>query len=163
MINADGTQLGLISKKEALERAKELGLDLIEIAPSANPPVAKLIDYEKFRYQEEKKEQQAKKNAREVELKEIWLSPRIENHDLEVRLKRAEYFIEKGDKVKLNVKFRGREMVHPETGYKVVKQALDWFGEKIEVERETKFEGRNLTTIIGAAKGRQKNEAENES
>lgn len=156
MINADGTQLGLMSREEALAKAKEQELDLVEIAAQANPPVAKLIDYEKFRYQEEKKEQQARKNIREVELKEIWLSPRIAEHDLDTRLKKADEFITKGDKVKLNVKFKGREMAHPETGYKVTKQALDWFGDRVAVERETKFEGRNLTTIIGLSKGNNK-------
>lgn len=141
-----------MSREEALAKAKEQELDLVEIADKANPPVAKLIDYEKFRYQEEKKEQQAKKNIREVELKEIWLSPRIAEHDLETRLKKADEFISKGNKVKLNVKFKGREMAHPETGYKVTENALAWFKGRVDVERETKFEGRNLTTIIGASK-----------
>ena len=153
MINADGTQLGLLSREEALAKAKELDLDLVEIAEKANPPVAKLIDYEKFRYQEEKKEQQARKNMKEVELKEIWLSPRIADHDLDTRLKKADGFLSKGNKVKLNVKFKGREMAHPETGYKVTEHALDWFQGRVAVERETKFEGRNLTTIIGSSKG----------
>lgn len=143
-----------MSREEALAKAKELELDLVEIAEKANPAVAKLIDYEKFRYQEEKKEQQARKNMHEVELKEIWLSPRIAEHDLETRLKKANEFLSKGNKVKLNVKFKGREMAHPETGYKVTQQALDWFGSRVTVERETKFEGRNLTTIIGSVKGK---------
>lgn len=129
-----------------------MDLDLVEIAEKANPPVAKLIDYEKFRYQEEKKEQQARKNMHEVELKEIWLSPRIAEHDLDTRLKKADGFLAKGNKVKLNVKFKGREMAHPETGFRVTQQALDWFKGRVAIERETKFEGRNLTTIIGSAK-----------
>lgn len=137
---------------QALEKAKEQGLDLVEVAPNVQPPVAKITDFEKFRYQEEKKEQAAKKHAKDVELKEIWLSPRIAQHDLHVRLRRVEEFLERGDRVKLTVKFRGREMGHPETGYNVVKQALGFLGEKILVERETKFEGRNLTTIVGPNK-----------
>lgn len=145
-----------------MTKAKELDLDLVEIAEKANPPVAKLIDYEKFRYQEEKKEQQARKNMREVELKEIWLSPRIAEHDLETRLKKANEFLAKGNKVKLNVKFKGREMAHPETGYKVTEKALDWFEGRVAIERETKFEGRNLTTIIGSAKGTEKQNTESE-
>lgn len=140
-----------------------MDLDLVEIAEKANPPVAKLIDYEKFRYQEEKKEQQARKNMREVELKEIWLSPRIAEHDLETRLKKANEFLSKGNKVKLNVKFKGREMAHPETGYRVTEQALDWFQGRVAVERETKFEGRNLTTIIGSSKGTEKQNTESEN
>lgn len=162
MINADGTQLGVMSREEALTKAREQELDLVEIAAQAKPPVAKLIDYEKFRYQEEKKEQAARKNIREVELKEIWLSPRIAEHDLDTRLKKADEFISRGNKVKLNVKFKGREMAHPETGYKVTENALTWFKGRVEVERETKFEGRNLTTIIGASKeNREQKEQEN--
>lgn len=152
-----------MTRDEALSKARELELDLVEIAASANPPVAKLIDYEKFRYQEEKKEQQAKKNIHEVELKEIWLSPRIAEHDLDTRLKKADSFIVKGNKVKLNVKFKGREMAHPETGYKVTQQALDWFKGRVTVERETKFEGRNLTTIIGGSKGNKEEENEEQT
>lgn len=153
-----------MTRDEALSKARELELDLVEIAAAANPPVAKLIDYEKFRYQEEKKEQQAKKNIHEVELKEIWLSPRIAEHDLDTRLRKADSFITKGNKVKLNVKFKGREMAHPETGYKVTRQALDWFKGRVIVERETKFEGRNLTTIIGGGKvnKEEKNEEQTE-
>lgn len=150
----------MLSREEALAKAKELDLDLVEIAEKANPPVAKLIDYEKFRYQEEKKEQQARKNMREVELKEIWLSPRIADHDLETRLKKANEFLAKGNKVKLNVKFKGREMAHPETGYRVTERALEWFQGRVVIERETKFEGRNLTTIIGTAKGTIEKEEE---
>ncbi len=152
MIDADGTQIGVISREEALKKAQEEGLDLVEVAPNIDPPVARITEFEKFRYKEEKKEQAAKKHAKDVELKEIWLSPRIAQHDLEVRLKRVDEFLEDGDRVKLTVKFKGREMAHPEVGYKVVEQALGYFGDKIIIERETKFEGRNLTTIIGYAK-----------
>ncbi len=122
------------------------------MAAAANPPVAKIIDFQKFRYTEGKKEQAARKRAKEVELKEIWLSPRIASHDLEIRLRKAEEFLDKGNKVKLTIKFRGREMAHPEQGKQVVDHALAYLGEKISVERETKFEGRNLTTIIGKSK-----------
>jgi len=124
----------------------------VEVAPQAQPPVARIIDFSKFRYQEEKKEQAAKKHAKDVELKEIWLSPRIAQHDLEIRLKRAEEFLEKGNKVKLTIKFKGREMAHPQTGYKVVDETLAYFGDRINIEREAKFEGRNLTVIVGSKK-----------
>lgn len=127
-------------------------MDLVEVAPNINPPVARITDFEKFRYIESKKEQAAKKKAKAVELKEIWLSPRIAQHDLEVRLRKAEEFLERGDKVKLTVKFKGREMAHPEVGHDVVRDALTYLGDKIIIERETKFEGRNLTTIVGPAK-----------
>lgn len=144
--------MGVISRQEALKLAYEQNLDLVEVAPNINPPVAKIVDFQKFRYQEIKKEQAAKKHARDVELKEIWLSPRIAQHDLEVRLKRADEFITKGDKVKLTVKFKGREMAHPEVGQDIVKQSLDYFKDRINIEREAKFEGRNLTIIIGGRK-----------
>jgi translation initiation factor IF-3 len=143
-----------LSKDEAIQKAKELGLDLVEVAANAQPPVARIVDFQKFRYQENKKEQQARKNRSQIEVKEIWLSPRIAEHDLLVRLKRADEFLDKGNKVKLTVKFRGREMAHPEVGHVVVKSALSYFGDKIAIERETKFEGRNLTTIIGLNKQR---------
>lgn len=134
----------------------------MEVASGAQPPVARIVDFEKFRYKEEKREQAAKKHAREVELKEIWLSPRIERHDLEVRLRRAEEFLGKGDKVKLTVKFKGREMAHPEVGQGVVREALAYLGDKANIERETRFEGRNLTTIIGPVKGGKNAETKNE-
>lgn len=151
VINVDGTQLGILDRAEALTKAKDQELDLIEIAPQVQPPVARIGDFEKFRYQEEKKEQAAKKHIREVELKEIWLSPRIARHDLEVRLNRVEEFLEDGNKVKLTVKFKGREMAHPETGHRVIQQAMDFLKEKfnIDIEREARFEGRSLTIIIG--------------
>ncbi len=152
VIGADGAQLGVISLTEALEKAKEAELDLVEVAPNVVPPVARIIDFEKFRYQEAKREAAARKNAQEVQIKELWLSPRIEDHDLNVRLRRADEFLQKGNKVKMTVKFKGREMAHPEVGHKVVQQALAYFGDRIRIERETRFEGRNLTTIVGPAK-----------
>ncbi len=127
---------------------------MVEIAPQASPPVAKIIDFQKFKYLEDKKEQAAKRNAKEVGQKEIWLSPRIEKHDLEVRLRRAQEFLTDGDKVKLSVKFKGREMAHPENGHKVLGEALAYLGDQIMIEREAKFEGRNLTAIIGQIKGK---------
>lgn len=144
--------MGVLSRDEALKKAYDQDLDLVEIAPNINPPVAKIVDFEKFRYQEEKKEQAARKHAKDVELKEIWLSPRIAQHDLEVRLKKADAFLVRGDKVKLTIKFKGREMAHPETGHQVVRKVLEYFGDRINLERETKFEGRNLTTIVGPRK-----------
>jgi len=161
VIAADGEQLGILSKEEALLKAKEAELDLVEVASSAQPPVARIVDWEKFRYQESKKEQQARKNRSDVDIKEIWLSPRIAEHDLMVRLKRVDEFLEAGRKVKITVKFRGREMAHPEVGHQIVKQALDYFGDKINIERETKFEGRSLTTIIGPVRNNKKEEEQN--
>ena len=151
VIGPDGAQIGVISKAEALAKAKELELDLIEIAAQANPPVAKIIDFKKFKYEESKKEKAAKKSSG-GETKELWLSPRIAQHDLEVRLRRADEFIKDGNKVKLTVKFKGREMGHQELGHEVIRKALAYFGDKVSVERDAKMEGRKLAIIIARAK-----------
>jgi len=135
---------------------------LIEVATNADPPVARILDFQKFRYQENKKEQAAKKGSDAGELKELWLSPRIAEHDLQVRLKRADEFLKDGHKVKLTVKFKGREMAHPENGHQVLQKAMGYFGERILVERESKFEGRRLSIIIGRQKGGQHEQNENE-
>lgn len=132
-------------------------MDLVEVASQANPPVARIVDFKKFKYLESKKEQVAKRHAKEIELKEIWLSPRIAEHDLGVRLRKAEEFLGKGNRVKLTIKFKGREMAHPEVGQKVLQDALAILDEKAGIEREAKFEGRNLTIIIGTPKGKIEN------
>lgn len=150
---ADGTLLGVISKEEALNKAKELELDLVEIAPNANPPVAKILEFQKFKYEESKKEQAARKHNKEVELKELWLTPRIAKHDLQTRLNRVEEFLKEGHKIMLRVKFRGREMGHTEFGFQLLKKIFDLFGERIAVERDPKLEGRSITAIIGRSKG----------
>lgn len=152
VIDQKGENLGQISKMDALSIAHNAGLDLIEIAPQANPPVAKILDFRKFLYEENKREQAAKKNTKEVELKEIWLSPRIAEHDLEVRLRRAEEFLEEGNKILFRVKFKGREMAHMEFGYNLLKDIFERLGDKISIEREPKQEGRSITVILGKGK-----------
>ena len=127
-------------------------LDLIEIAPNADPPVARIVDFQKFRYEESKKDRGSKKGG-EGGLKELWLSPRIDEHDLRVRTDRTTEFLEKGYKVKLTVKFKGREMAHQELGHKVLQEALALLGEHVVVERDPKFEGRRLSMIVGKVKG----------
>lgn len=156
VIDQKGENLGQISKMDALSIAHTAGLDLIEIAPQANPPVAKILDFKKFLYEENKREQAAKKNTKEVELKEIWLSPRIAEHDLEVRLRRAEEFLEDGNKIMFRVKFKGREMAHLEFGYNLLKNIFARLGDKISIEREPKQEGRSITVILGKGKGSNK-------
>jgi translation initiation factor IF-3 len=155
VIGPDGAQIGVMSKQEAMDKAKELELDLVEIAPNINPPIARIVDFKKFKYEENKKAQAARKSAG-AQLKELWLSPRIADHDLGVRLARADEFLKDGDKVKLTVKFKGREMAHPEVGRQVLDKALAHFGETINIERDTKFEGRNLSVIFAKAKGAAK-------
>ena len=145
-----------------MEKAKELGLDLIEIAPNIDPPVAKIADFQKFRYDENKKERASRKGSSGGELKELWLSPRIAEHDLKVRLARTEEFLKNGHKVKLTVKFKGREMAHQELGHQVLQEALSLLGDKVAVERDPKMEGRKLSMIVGRGKGGQNAETKNE-
>lgn len=153
VVGLDGENLGVLSRDEALAKAKELELDLVEIAPMAAPPVARIVDFQKFRYEENKKEQIAKKNAKAVELKEIWLTPRIAEHDLETRLRRAEEFIGDGNKILFRVKFKGREMGNLGLGFELLKKVYEKLGDKISIEREAKVEGRSITVIIGKSKG----------
>lgn len=160
MIDAQGNKLGLLSKEEALKRARDAQKDLVEIAPNAKPPVAKILEFQKFKYEESKKEQAAKKHAREVELKEIWLTPRIAEHDLQTRLNRVEEFLKEGNKIMFRVKFKGREMAHLEFGYNLLNKIFNTLGERAIVEREPKLEGRSITAIIGRSRGSQK-KAEN--
>ncbi len=157
VIDANGELLGVISRTEALEKAKLAELDLIEIAPQAEPPVAKLANFQKFRYEEGKKERASKKKG-EGSLKELWLSPRIADHDLMVSLNKTEDFLKSGHKVKLTVKFKGREMAHQELGHRVLQKALDMLGDKAGVERDAKMEGRKLSMIVGKTKGGIKGE-----
>ncbi|MBI4038766.1 translation initiation factor IF-3 [Candidatus Daviesbacteria bacterium] len=152
VINNEGGQLGILAKQEALEKARQLGLDLIEIAPLADPPVAKIAQFQKFRYEESKKERASKKESGGG-LKELWLSPRIAEHDLKVRLTKTEEFLKGGYKVKLTVKFKGREMAHPELGHRVLQNTLNLLGDKVMMDRPPKFEGRKLSMIVGKTKG----------
>ena len=162
VIGSDGTQLGILTRQEALEMAHEQELDLIEVASNAEPPVARILDFKKFRYEESKKEKVAKKGS-DTGLKELWLSPRIADHDLNIRLKRANEFLDDGHKVKLTVKFKGREMAHPEAGHNVLKKALEHFRDKVTIERESKFEGRKLSMIIGRIKSIKKEAVNDET
>jgi translation initiation factor IF-3 len=149
VVDAKEGNLGVMSRDKALELAREKGLDLVEIAAQAKPPVAKIVDFQKFRYEESKKEQAAKKNAKEVELKEIWLTPRIAEHDLMTRLRRVEEFLGDNNKVMFRVKFKGREMAHIDQGFELLNKVYEILGDKIQVERDAKREGRNITVIIG--------------
>lgn len=161
MIDSKGEQLGIMTKTEALEKAKGLGIDLIEIGPNVVPPVAKIADFQKFRYEENKKERASKKGSAGGGLKELWLSPRIAEHDLKVRLAKTEQFLKEGHKVKLTVKFKGREMAHQENGHQVLQEALTLLGDKVTVERDPKFEGRKLSMIVGKGKVVKPSEVQN--
>ncbi|MGN0242866.1 MAG: translation initiation factor IF-3 [Lachnospiraceae bacterium] len=148
LIGADGEQLGIVSAKEALRMAREADLDLVKIAPKAQPPVCKIIDYGKYRYELARKEKDAKKKQKTIEVKEVRLSPNIDTNDLNTKVNMARKFIEKGNKVKVTLRFRGRELAHVNAS----KVILDEFAEKLAdiaaVDKPAKFEGRNMIMFL---------------
>ena len=148
VLGADGKQIGVLDLDKALAKADKVGLDLVEIAPKANPPVVKMVDIGKFRYQEEKKLRKQKKNVKISELKEIRFSPFIASNDYNTRLERTKKFLEDGNKIKIVVKFRGKQMGSKKFGYDLVEKIFDKFGENINIDMKPKFVGRHLTTVI---------------
>lgn len=148
LIGEDGEQLGILSSEQALEIAEERGLDLVKISPQAVPPVCKLMNYGKFRFEQSKREKEAKKNQHTVEIKEIRMSPGIDVGDFNTKLKNAQKFLSEGNRVKVSVRFRGREMAHTEIG----KDLLDQFAEKCtdmaNLEKNAKLEGRNMSIFL---------------
>jgi translation initiation factor IF-3 len=156
VIGPDGKQLGVFSKSEALARAEEEGFDLIEIAPTAKPPVAKIMDFAKFRYQQDKKEREAAlKEKRGTEQKEIWLTPFMGEHDYEVRLGRIREFLEDGSKVRVAVRFTGRQMAHREFGYKMCQRVVSDMKLISKLDGEPKFLGRQLMFTLSPVKGKK--------
>lgn len=148
VLDEEGKQIGILGKSEALEKAKSLGMDLVEIAPTAKPPVARIIDFKKFLYQEEKKKREEKKKAKTSDTKEVRLGPFMDDHDLEVMVNRAKEFLNDNDKVKLVVRFTGRQMAHPEFGHAVMRRAIDLLSNISKVDKEPKFEGRQLIAML---------------
>ncbi|MDO5381731.1 MAG: translation initiation factor IF-3 [Eubacteriales bacterium] len=148
VIGEEGQQLGVMSPKEALKLAREADVDLVKIAPSAKPPVCKLVDYGKYKYELIRKEKEAKKKQRTIEIKEVRLSPNIDTNDLNTKCNSARKFIEKGDKVKVSLRFRGREMAHIDSS----KHILEDFAEKLSdiavVDKAPKLEGRSMTMFL---------------
>lgn len=138
-------------------------MDLVEIAPNATPPVAKITDFQKFKYEESKREQVAKKHAKDVELKELWFTPRIAEHDIVTRLNRVDEFLGDNNKIQLRVKFKGREMAHTELGFALLNSIFERLGDKIVVEREPKLEGRSITAIIGKNRGGKNEKDQNQN
>ena len=148
VIGSEGNNLGVMELKQAIQMAKNEGLDLIEISPNANPPVCKIMDMRKYKYDLQKKANQAKKKQKIVSLKEIKLRPGTEIHDYNFKIKNAKKFITKGDKVKFTVKFKGREMQHIELGKDLMKRIIDDTKDIGKVETHPKFEGRQMIMII---------------
>ena len=150
LIGSDGSQLGLMSSAQALQKAMELNLDLVKIAPQATPPVCKIIDYGKYRFEQAKREKEAKKNQHIVDIKEIRLSLNIDIHDFNTKLGHAERFLKDGDKVKVSIRFRGREMGHPEQGHETMKRFAEALSEIANVEKAPKLEGRNMLMFLAS-------------
>lgn len=148
VLDPEGKQIGILKKFEALGIARELGLDLVEIAPTAKPPVVRIIDFKKFLYQEEKKKREEKKKSKNSETKEIRLGPFMDDHDLSTMVRRAREFLEGNDKVKLVVRFSGRQMTHPEFGHQVIGKAVQGLSDISKVDKEAHFEGRQLITML---------------
>ena len=148
LIGEDGEQLGIVSSRDALKMAEEAGLDLVKIAPTAKPPVCKIVDYGKYKYEQVRKEKEAKKKQKVITIKEVKLRPNIEQHDFEVKLKNALRFVEEGNKVKVTIIFRGREMSHQELGKEVLDRVAAEMKYLVSIERDAKLEGKNMIMIL---------------
>ncbi len=155
LIDENGQQIGVIPTRDALEMARERGLDLVEVAPNAIPPVCRLMDYGKFRYEESRRERESRRNQHVVELKEVRIRPKIDDHDLETKGRQAIKFLEGGDKVKLTVLFRGREMAHPDIGRNLLDQLSDLLRSHGTIEQPPRLEGRTMTMHVAPLKRKQ--------
>jgi len=140
--------IGVVSTDEALSRAQEAGLDLVEVAPNADPPVCKLLDYGKFKYEAQKKAAEARKKQKHFDVKEIKMRPSIDENDYAVKMRNIQRFLEEGDKVKVTMRFRGREMVHQDLGMKLLMRVRDELEELAKVDQLPKLEGRQMTMVI---------------
>jgi translation initiation factor IF-3 len=148
LIGVGGEQLGIFPLRDALQRAKEANLDLVSVAPQAKPPVCRVMDYGKFRYEQSKREKEARKNQKIIQVKEVRLSPTIDENDVQTKLKNVKKFLEKGDKVKLTIRFRGREITHKEIGRKILDRLASEVKDLSEVERHPELEGRQMIMIL---------------
>ena len=145
VIDSEGEQLGVLSKDEALSKAEQVELDLVLVSPNAKPPVARIMDYGKYRYEQQRKEREQRQNQKQVSLKEVRLSPTIEKNDFDTKLRQARKFLEKGDKVKASIRFRGRAITHKEIGREVLERFAEELKDVAEVEQRPKMEGRSMS------------------
>ena len=148
LIDADGEMVGVVSLREALDMAAEVGLDLVEVSPNAEPPVCKILDFGKFKYEIQKKKNEARKKQKVIDIKEIKLRPNIDDHDYEVKMRAVRKFLDEGDKVKVTLRFRGREMAHQDLGMKVLDRVRDELIERAKVEQVPKMEGRQMVMVM---------------
>ncbi len=148
LVGADGEMIGVVSLREGLSMAEEAGLDLVEVSPNADPPVCKILDYGKFKYEVQKKKNEAKKKQKVIEVKEIKLRPNIDDNDYNVKMRNMRKFLEEGDKVKVTLRFRGRELAHQDLGMKVLERVKAELEELGKVEQHPKMEGRQMVMVI---------------
>jgi translation initiation factor IF-3 len=160
LIDEEGAQLGIVPLREALALAEQRGLDLMEVAPNAVPPVCRIVDYGKFRYEQTKKDREARKNQKQAELKEVRLKPKTDDHDLEVKAKQARKFLLAGDKVKFTVRFRGREIFHPDIGREMLEQMAEDLRDVATVEQRPLMEGRALSLLLAPSAKAKKQPAQ---
>ena len=148
MIGDDGSQIGILTTREAIVMAQAKGLDLVEVAPTARPPVCKIMDYGKFKYEQNRAAKSAKKKQHQMQLKEVKMRPKIEDHDYDFKVKHAREFLAQRDKVKFTITFRGREMAHQELGYKIIEQVLIDLADVAVVEQSPRAEGRTVSLVL---------------
>ena len=153
MIDDTGAQLGIMPPPQALAIAKQKGLDLVEISPTANPPVCRIMDFGKYQYQEQKRAREAKKHQKVILVKEIKFRPKVDEHDYQFKKKHIERFLEDGDKVKATIFFRGREMAHPEIGHRILMRLIEDLSDVAMPETQPRMEGNQMHTILTAKKG----------
>lgn len=151
LVGADGEMVGVVTVDVGIEAAKKAGLDLVEVSPNAEPPVCKVLDYGKYKYDAQKKAHEAKKKQKTIQIKEVKLRPMIGDHDLEIKMRAIHKFLDAGDKVKITLRFRGREMAHQELGTKLLTRVREELADKIKVENEPSFEGRQVVMVIAPA------------
>ncbi len=158
VIDEEGNQKGVMSTFDAISLADSVGLDLVEVSPNANPPVCKILDYGKYRYEQEKRNREAKKNQTVVKLKEIRMQPKIDRHDMDFKTRAIADFLKEGNKVKVSVRFRGRELAHTDQGKRVLDTILEILGEKevlFNLDRPAQMEGRMMSLIVSPAKAKK--------
>jgi translation initiation factor IF-3 len=148
LVDQNGAMVGVVAKNEAMAMAANAGLDLVEVAAAADPPVCKILDYGKFKYEEQKKKNEARKKQKVIEVKEIKLRPGIDDHDYDVKMRAMVKFIEEGDKVKVTMRFRGRELAHQDLGMNVLMRVRDDLEETAKVEQMPRMEGRQMTMVL---------------
>ena len=148
LVDEQGRMVGVVTRNEALTMAEQVGLDLVEVAPGADPPVCKILDYGKYKYEEQKKKNEARKKQKVIEVKEIKMRPGIDSHDYEVKMRAVHRFLEEGDKVKVTMRFRGREMVHQELGVRVLDKVRLDLDAIAKVESHPRLEGRQMVMVV---------------